>query len=249
MSVPTTSTYLPNRARIVQLALTNVGAIGPGSVTPSQDSAPLVAYANDVLSILIKSMDADGSLVWRSQRRTLTTVAGQAAYALPNDTNGIDQPGRYTVAGQTAGTLVMPIVTSEYQSLGDRTLTGTPIQYWLYTNVDNTSGLTSITLYFFPVPQNSGDTFEYMAVVRARDATADSDTLDVPQMWLRAMVFGLSADLAPGFGLPADRLNYFQTQFENERQKCLEQDVEHADTQIIPWGSQAYGPYGTGNYR
>lgn len=249
MPIPQTSTYLPNRARIVQLALTNVGAIGPGAVTPSQDSAPLVAYANDVLNILVKSMDVDGILPWRTQRRTLTSIAGQAAYVLPNDTNSIDQPGRYTVAGQTAGTLVMPIVTSEYQSLGDRTLQGTPIQYWLYENLDATTGLRSITLYFFPVPINTGDTFEYMSVVRARDQSTDADTLDVPQEWIRCLVYLLSADLAPGFGLPADRLNFFATQGENERQRCLEQATEHADVQIVAWGDQSYGWTGRGNYR
>lgn len=250
MAVPTTSTYLPNRARIVQLALTNVGAIGPGAVTAATDAAPLVAHANDVLNILVKSMDADGSLVWRSQIRQLTSIAGQVAYVLPNDTNGVEQPGRYTIAGQSAGTLVMPIVTSEYQSLGDRTLTGTPIQYWLYTNVEPTTGLTQITLYFFPVPANTGDTFEYQAVVRARDQTTDVDTLDIPQLWIRCLVYGLTADLAPGYGLPMDRINYFSRLFEDERMRCLLQDQEHGDTQIVPWGfSGGYGARGNGSYR
>ena len=249
MAVPATSTYNPNRARIVQLALTNVGAIGPGTVSPSQDAAPLVAHANDLLNILVKSMDADGTLQWRSGPRTVTTTAGQPSYLLPSDVYDVDPPARYTISGQTVGTQIQPMSTDMWMTLGDRTLTGIPIQYYLIKNLDAT-GTEVNTLYFYPIPANTGDTVEYEAVTKARDQSTDVDTLDVPQLWIRCLVYGLSADLAPGYGLDMSRIQYFQKLFEDERQRCLEQDQEHADVQIAPWGSYYGGGVGrTGNYR
>ena len=251
MSVPATSSFLPNRQRIVQLALTNVGAIGPGSVNPTQDAAPLIAHANDLLNLLVKSMDADGIMTWRLQRQTLTTVANQASYALTDDINDIDQPARYVIAGQTTGSIIMAMSQDDYESLGDRTLTGVSNMY-LVTKALDASGLNQVTLTFYPVPANSGDTIEYQAVVRARDQNTDADTLDVPQMWMRCCVYGLSADLAPAYGLDMARVQFFQTQYENERQKCLEQDSTHGDVQFVAWGSYSYGPYfarGRGTYR
>lgn len=247
MAVPSTATFNPNRARIVQLALTKVGALGPGSVAPAQDAAPLIAHANDCLNALVKSMDADGIMTWRVQRRTLTTIAGQASYAIANDVYDIDQPGRYTISGQTAGNQVMPMSRDEYMVVGDRTLTGVPIQYLVEKTLD-ASGLQLCTLTFYPVPASSGDTFEYTAVVKARDQTTDADTLDVPQLWVRCLMYGLAADLAYDYGLPMDRIKSLSDAFAEEREKCLMQDGERGDTQLVPWGSFGYygGYYGQG---
>lgn len=247
MAVPASATYNPNRQRIVQLALTNVGAIGPGAVTVGQDAAPLVADANDRLNILVKSMDVDGVLQWRSPRVTFTTVAGQASYTLPSNTYDVDPPMRYTISGQTTATQVYPMTDSEYMCLGDRTVTGIPIQFFLDKGLDAT-GLENNVLYFFPTPQNTGDAVEYVAVQKAKDQNTDVDTLDVPQLWIRCLIMGLTADLAPGYGKSMAEVGKWMEIFESERQRCLEQDVPHEDVQIAPFGS--YYGYGTnGSYR
>lgn len=246
MAVPATSTFNPNRARVVQLALTNVGAIGPGAVNPAQEAAALVAHANDLLNILVKSMDVDGVLQWRSPIRSFATVAGQAAYALGADVYDIVPPGRYTIAGQTSANQVVPMAQNEWQMLGNRSLTGIPIQYWLSKSLDAT-GTEVNTLNFYVTPANTGDTFEYSAVIKARDQNTDADTLDVSQLWVRCLVYGLSADLAPGYGLDMNRIQYFAKLFEDERQRCLEQDVPHGDVQLVPFGaSGGYGGYHMG---
>jgi hypothetical protein len=251
VSVPGTSSYLPNRARIVQLALTRVGALGPGVVNAAQEAAPLVAHANDELNILTKSGDADGILTWRLARRTLTTVANQAAYVLSDDVNDIDPPARYTVSGQTSGSVISPMSNDDYQSLGDRTITGVSNMY-LVTKALDGSGLNQLTLTLYPVPANTGDTIEYQAVVRARDQTTDADTMDIPQMWISVVAWGLAAVLAPSYGLDMARIQYFDTKYENERQKLLEQDGERGPVQFVPFGAMSYGPYyqrGRGTYR
>jgi len=251
MAVPATSTVNPNRARVVQLALTRVGAIGPGVVSPAQEAAPLVAHANDTLNALVKSMDADGMMTWRVARRTFTTVAGQAAYVIASDVNDIDPPMRYTVAGQTTGSQVSAMARDEYMVVGDRTITAIPNQYFVEKALD-TDGLQFLRVTLYPVPANTGDTVEYAAVVRARDQNTDADTLDVPQLWIRCLVYGLALDLAPDYGLAMDRISHFKAMFEAERDKCLLQDGERADVQLVPWGTASY--YGTpysngGSYR
>lgn len=250
MAVPSTSTYNPNRARVVQLALTTVGAIGPGTVSPAQDAAPLVAHANDVLNILLKSMDADGVLTWRVQRRTFTTIAGQASYVISSDVGDVEPPSDYVVSGQTTRSQIQACSRDDYMVLGDRTLTGIPILQFVEKSLD-VNGLQFCTVTLYPVPANTGDTVEYQAVVKARDQNTDADTLDITQLWIRCLVFGLSLDLAMPYGLAMDRISFLQTSFENERQRCLEQDGERGNVQLVPFGQSCYGGsyYGQGGGR
>jgi hypothetical protein len=249
MSVPATSNYNPNRGRVVQLALTDVGAIGPGVINPAADAGALVTHANDILAQLIMSMDADGALLWRVQRRTLTTISGTAAYVLASDVYDIDEPGRYTLSGQTTGSIVTTMARDEYMYLGDRTLQGTPIRYFAEKAL-NTAGLETITLQLYPVPPASGDTFEYPAVVKARDQSTDANTLDVPQKWIRCLRFGLATDLAMAYGLAMDRINFLNQTFHEERDRLLNDDNERGDVQICAFGAYYYGSYsGRGNYR
>jgi len=243
MAAESTSNFNPNRARVVQLALTKVGAIGPGALNVAQDAAPLVAHANDTLSILLKSMDRDGIMEWRAGRRTLTTTPSLGDYTLPNDVYDIDEPGRYTVAGSTSATIVTSMSRHEYMSLGDRTLTGTPIRFWCENGLD-ANGIVQIVLHFYPLPATV-DSFEYVAVTRARDVGVDTDTLDITQKWLRCLVWGLAAELAPDYGLPMDRVQFFQGKFDTEREACLEDDNERGDVQIAPFATYYNSGYGS----
>jgi hypothetical protein len=249
MATATTSTYNPNRARIVQLALTDVGAIGPDAINPAFEASQLALHANDLLGQLMMSLDSYGALLWRVVRRTLTVTQATGTYNLANDVYDIDAPGRYVTAGSTSGTVVMPMSRDEYMSYGDRTLQGTPIRY-LCEHALDTSGLEAISLTFYPLPPATGDTFEYPAVVKAKDQTTDAQTLDVPQKWIRCLRFGLALDLSPAYGLPMDRINFFQKMHESERDRLVQDDNERGDVQISPFGSYFYGSYaGRGNYR
>lgn len=252
MATATTATFNPNRGRVVQLALMDVGAIGPGEVSPTAAAAPYLQFANDTLNALIKSMDVDGVLGWRDNPRTLTTTTGSqpVGYVLPADIYDLDQPARYVISGQTTGSPLYPMSRDEYYSLGDWTLTASiPIRYYVQKNLDATTGLQVLTLFLYPNAANAGDTVSYSAQQKARDQNTDADTLDVNQKWIRCLRYGLAADMAPAFGLPEDRIQGFLKIFEDERSRCLMDDGERGDVQLVPFGQSVYGPYGRGDFR
>lgn len=237
MATATTSSWNPTAQDIIDLALMDVGAFGPGE---SPDPA-LRAVAMTLLNLLMKRSGVLGALLWRVVRRTQALISGQASYVLGNDVDDLDDPGRYTAAGATSASQVTVIARDQYMVLPDRTLFGTPMQYYCEKALD-ASGLEQITLYLYPVPPNTGDTFEYAAVLRAKDITALNQTLDVPQKWLMAVRYGLASALGEPFGAQPGRLSRLNKRFEDETERALNDDNERGGIQAVPFGtSYSYG--------
>jgi hypothetical protein len=247
MATSTTTAYLVTAQRIIDLALMDVGVAGQGgSVDPN-----LRAQALDHLNLLLKRLDAEGVVLWRVPRRTQVLVSGQASYILTDDTYDLVGTGRYTQSGQTYGSQVTPMAREEYMGLPDRTITGIAYRYFVERALDAT-GVEQATMYLYPVPAVSGDTFEYAAQLRAKDVTDLSQTLDVSQKWMSALRWGLAHALAPSYGLGVDRLSYFNARYEDDRDRALEDDNERGDFQIVPFGNQygyQYGQWHGGGYR
>lgn len=246
MATATTTSWNPTAQDMIDLCLMDVGAFGPGeSPDPS-----LRTVAMTLLNLLMKRTGVLGALLWRVARRTQSMVSGQASYVLGNDVDDLDDPGRYTAVGATTGSQVTVMARDQYMILGDRTLTGTPYQYYCEKALD-ASGLEQITLFLYPVPPSTGDTFEYAAVLRAKDITTLTQTLDVPQKWLMAVRWALDAALGEPFGASAERLSRWNKRFEEEMERALNDDNERGGVQAVPFmNSYAYGRgMGGGNYR
>lgn len=237
MSTASTTSYNLSAQDMIDLALADIGVNGPEG-TPNPSLRPLGLKH---LNLVLKRLAVEGAFTWRIQRRTQTLTSGTSAYVLTNDVDDIDQPARYTAVGATYGSWVTPMVRDEYMTLPDRTIQGVPFRYYVEKALD-TNGIEFITLYLYPVPPNTGDTIEYAAVIRAKDVTSVSQTLDIPQKWLQALRFGLAASLCFPFGVPVDRSTQLGKLFEGEIEMAVNEDNERGDVNVVPFGTTyAYG--------
>lgn len=242
MTTSGTTTFNVSAQDLIDLALTDIGANGPAYADPT-----LRPHALKALNLVVKSLDTKGEFTWRTPRRVVTLVAGQASYVLASDAYDIDQPARYLPSGSTTGSQVTAMVRDEYMSLPDRTLTGIPYRFYVDKALD-VNGLVVATMYLYPTPANSGDTIEVAEQVRAQDVTSISQTIDVNQKWLDAIRWSLASGLAPAYGLPIDRMEYFKTLADEKVSQALGDDGERADVQLVPFGGSYSYTYRGGGY-
>ncbi len=234
MATSGTSTWEESRDQIIEEALTNVGAIGPGDVRSANNSILFDAAAMS-LNRIVKGIDATGQRLWRIVRRTTTTTSGTASFALAADVLGIDDPVRYTRAGQNTATPVTPLSRDEYMLLPDRTSTGQTRNYYVETILANK------TVYLWPVPDATGDTIEYAAALRGMDFTTGANTPDFMSDWTNCLVYGLTHELCPKFRQAA-QMGYWKSLYEAELQRVSGADSEKGGMQWAPFG----GSYGGG---
>jgi hypothetical protein len=236
VATSSTTTFNLSAQDFIDLSLVDVGAVGPeGGTSPN-----LRPHALKLLNIIVKTLDIKGILTWRAPRRTTTLTASQASYALGSDAYDIDEPARYTQAGDTYSSQVTPMARDEYMSLPDRTLVGPPIRYYVERALDASTGLVALTMYLYPIPPNTGDTIELATQVRSKDLTDLAQTLDVTQKWMDAIRWRLTHDLCPAYNVPIDRMSYFRKLAETALDEALGDDNERGNVQFVPFGNQSY---------
>lgn len=234
MATSGTSAFNATRGDLIRSALIDVGLIGADD---SEISSRLHDEAARRLDGLIKSLDGKGAKLYQIQRLTLNSVAGQQAYVLPESVWDVDQPARYTPSGTTTAIPLYPMARRQWMITTDRTMQGTPVQYYIEKSLD-ASGLQICTMYLYLIPNVTGDTIEYAAIMKSQDSGTDANTPYFSQKWLRALRLGLAAECAP-MARTSDRP--FRDAFDAEYQDQLNSDVEIADVQEVPFGNYWYG--------
>lgn len=232
MTISTNDSWELNRQQIIDLALADVGAIGPGG-TPSDLQR---AHAASRLNLVATSLEADGAPLWRTSRKEQTLTASTASYTLDASVLDIEAPANYREsAAATERSQVLPMTREAYMAISDRTVEGTPAAYYLEKL------LAAAVMYLYPVPDTTDAILEYAAVLRGRDFDSGAVTADFPRRWLRCLVLGLDLDLSATYSVPAERVAFFAAAFEAEKAKVLNDDVQRGPIQIVPFG--LYGGY------
>lgn len=152
------------------------------------------------LNLMLKTMNADEHL-WQMQERTLTMVAGQAAYTLT------PKPLRVLSVRRMRQTIETPMNRLSRQVYFDQpnktASPSIPVSY--YYDPQQASGV----LYLWPAPSAAtiADYTINMTVVRRFDAvTSTGQTLDVPEEWQEAIVWGLADRLETEYPVNDSRL-------------------------------------------
>lgn len=241
MTIGATTTFQQSRDEICTDALSNLGVVAPGKDASQARSAGNLTHAARALNRLVKSMDADGELLWRMERRTELVVDFDLPL-LPNnvepgficaaDVIDVDEPMRYTPASDasgTTGTIIQAMSRDDWMAIPDRGITGTPLRYYAERS------LSSLSIYFNPIPTASADLIEYAAYVRAADFTSGADTPDFLQKWTGCLVYGLTAELAAAYG-QMDKLSAYRQMFLEEKARLLADNGEKGRTFLVPFG-------------
>lgn len=200
--------FSQNRDEIIKRALRLLGVIAQGE-NPTTVQTNEAATA---LNGLVKAWQADGMPLWAIKTHKFKPIAGLNTYTfgegmIPDDWN-IPKPLKVLQAwhynSATNVNTPMRIVTQqEYNMLGNKLMSGTPIQLWYHPLVN----IGEMKIYL--TPDSYTETFlEIHFVYQApfADFDAATDVPDFPQEWYDAVTYGLATRLAPEYGIPsADR--------------------------------------------
>lgn len=233
MTIGATTSFQDSRDDIVSAALENVGALMLGGARDNTNS-PLFEAAAKALNRIVKRIDTTGKRLWRTVRRTATMTSGVDTVTLASDVLLVDDPARYTRSGETSAMQVLAMSRMDYMVLADRTMAGPARQFFFEQT------LSGATLKLWPVPDQSGDTLEYVAYTRAADFTSGSDTPDFPSEWSNCLVYALTIELAPKF-MQTGLIQTYKPLYDEELSNLVNNDGERGNLVLSPWGMYSSG--------
>lgn len=232
MAVGTTDTWTLSRDEIINDALANVGAIGPGE----EASGIMRTHAARALDRIVKAIDAEGQFLWRISELTVTTTASDGSYDLNANVFDVDEPVNYMKTGETSRVPLRPMSRDEWMALPDRTSEArVPSRYYV-SKALSAGARILCTLNLWPVPSTSSDTLTYAGALRAKDFNTGATNADFPSNWMSCLVYGLTFELAPSYGKPQLSAQY-RDMYESEKQRQIGNDNEKQATFLVPFGS------------
>lgn len=230
MTTASTWTFQETRDEIIRDALSKVGATGP-DVSPS---GPQLLHAARALNRVVKSLDPEGEFLWRVAERTATTTSGTGTITPLTDVISVDEPMNYMRSGSTSRSPIRAISRDDWMSVTDRTTTGTPSQFYV------SRVLGQLTINLWPVPDATGDTVTYSAVLRSFNFDTGSNTPDFDSAWTACLVYGLAADLGFDYG-QAELSAQLRQIFNEEKMRLLNEGTETGNATLVPWGASGGG--------
>lgn len=228
MSISSTRTFDLTRSQIIDAALADVGAVGPGRSTTDQN---IRTDANNRLNALVEELSKEDIWIWRRIRRTATLVAGTATFSPAADVWGIDGDMDLLPTGETTRFPVTKILIADYMQLPDRTSRARPTLYAVEETIGSSGVALVVSLYRTP---DAADTVEYIAYLKAATFTTDAVTGDFPASAIRMLRYGLDLDLSSAHRVPEGRRTFFQGQFEQGKALLIASNTENVAGRFIP---------------
>jgi hypothetical protein len=228
VTISATTRFEDSRDDIISAALENVGALAPGAARDNTNS-PLFEAGAKALNRIVKRIDTTGKRLWRTVRRTASMTAGVDTVTLAADVLLVDDPARYTRNGETSGMQVLAMSRMDYMTLADRTTAGPARQFFFEQTLGGS------TLKLWPVPDQTGDTLEYVAYTRAADFVTGANTPDFPSEWSNCLIYALTVELAPKF-MQTGLIQTFKPLYEQELDALVNNDSERGNMVLVPWG-------------
>lgn len=161
-------------------------------IRPTEILTTQVQSAVMELNLLLAKMSNQQPNLWTVDLQSLPLVQGQATYSLPAETVMITNA--YLTTGSGTGRvdrLIWPLSQTEYAAIANKESQGTPTTFWYNRNI-------SPTITFYLTPDGEGPyVINCYRVRQIQDATiANGVNVEVPYLWLDALIAGLAHRLA-----------------------------------------------------
>lgn len=186
-------------------------------------------------NMLLARWANQGVNLWKVDLVTTTLVTGQATYPVEANTVVIlDGYVTNNQTGQDIDRIILPISRTEYASYPNKAQEGFPTVFWF-------DRLLSPTVTLWPVPNtdNGPATFSYYRVTQIQDADfQNSQTVDIPYLWLEAFAYALAQRLAMIWS--PDKVALLKPMADEAYQIAADQNVETAQQYISPQISGYY---------
>lgn len=229
MTISSQYSFNPSADAVIKQALQFAGLLPLGR-KPRPD---MMADARDMLTTMLKALQAEGIMLVTTERVTLTLVAGTATYALDADTVDVVFPSTWTPAGSTSETIVEQMSYSDYAPLSDKTAQGTPTRVYVEKEA-------AVTATFWNVPSQGG-TWHYRRVRLIRDASDGGVTLDLTQRYLQAIVWKMAHRMAMANSVSLQRVSMLRDEATAAIAAAKGDDNERGDLNM-----SLCGPYSGG---
>ena len=191
------------------------------------------------LNIMFQEWANRGLHYWEVKNNSITLVNGQSVYTMFRSTNdgtssatavyGVDDILEMSYRNSSSVDFPLTKINrSQYQSLSNKTDTGTPTQYFVQRFIDR----VTVTLYLTPGSTEAGNFINYYYVSRIQDAGAYTNESDVPYRFVPCMVSGLSFYLSQKFA--PQRTQEMKLLYEDELQRALQEDGSSSSAYISP---------------
>jgi len=191
------------------------------------------------LNIMFQEWANRGLHYWEVKNNSITLVNGQSVYTMFRSTSdgtssatavyGVDDILEASYRNSSSVDFPLTKINrSEYQSLSNKTDTGTPTQYFVQRFIDR----VTVTLYLTPGSTEAGNFLNYYYVSRIQDAGSYTNEADVPYRFVPCMVSGLSYYLSQKFA--PQRTQEMKLLYEDELQRALQEDGSSSSSYISP---------------
>ena len=189
--------------------------------------------ARDILSTILKTLQAKGVTLTQLTPRTLSLVAGTGTYALPADCIDVDFPTTINETGSSSETWVERMTYGDYRVISDKVTTGIPTRAY----VERTS---SVSVTFWSVPDRSY-TWNYRTLDLLPDMATGTTGVSLTQRWLGALVWRHAYWLSHAFSLPMDKRLELKGEADAQEAAVMGQENERVDLRFglppDPYGS------------
>ncbi|NBW12488.1 MAG: hypothetical protein EBR82_31100 [Caulobacteraceae bacterium] len=155
-------------------------------INPQTLSGQALRSAKRSLDLLLLQLSAKNVPIWCLDQIDLPLIVGQATYTLASPTrdilqgairqNGVDIP-------------IRRLDQADYLNIPNKTASGRPVQYFTQLTT------TTPTVTFWPVPDIAGYSFFHWRIRKIQDVGAATNTLDIPPIFLPAIVEGLAIEM------------------------------------------------------
>lgn len=211
MTASATYAYAPEIAEFGDEAFERCG-IDPAVLTMRHNRS-----ARRSLNLLFAEWATKGDVGFLIDEQTQTVTTALATYTATTGTLAMFD---VTVRRSSTDTPVFPMNRDEYAGIPDKTSQGLPSRVFF----DRAAG----TYKLWNVPENSTDQIRYWRLRRVQDASAGSQTPDVPYYWFEALASGLASKLAIKFA--PGRLSILKAEANEKFQDAKYFDRERGDT-------------------
>lgn len=192
--------YQPTRNEIIEASLRKLGVLAEGQV-PSSDNYTTATYA---LNALLAEFRTLGMPLWERRLYSFSPTASVTAYNIGSGET-LDTPyplkifQAYRIDSASSSRVQMDIIADYNFNMLPSNSSGTPIQL-TYTPRVNYG-----VLKLWPTPDTNAASNSTITIVYQRPmeySGNSTQTLDIPEEWLNAVIYNLAARLAPEWGIP-----------------------------------------------
>lgn len=229
MSTSNVTTFNMTSSQLVNAAMRKLAVLGDGQVP----SATQLTNGVEALNAMLKTFTVKGMPLWVMSEYSMALTSSRT-YTF-DAAHNIPAPLKVTQAilvDQLGGSIPMNLKSHyDYNLLPTTAASGTPINYW-YEPL-NQSGV----MHVWPTPDGysiTNCTIKFVYQRPFQDMVTTTDTLDLPQWWHEAVIYGLAWRLCGDFGIPLQDRQIVAKEAEYFLEEALSFGTEEGSLYLSP---------------